>query len=263
MTAQLRKYPRTRHIEGSRLQPGDEGLGQVPWKSLADSYLVVEEKIDGANSAVSFADDGTLLLQSRGHYLTGGRRERHFALFKSWAATHRDALWDVLGDRYILYGEWVYARHTIFYDRLPHYFLEFDLLDRAEDVFLDTVRRGELLAGAPVVAVPVLRSGLGRDLGPPAAMVGPSLFKSAGWRERLREQAREEGLDVELSVAQTDPSDDAEGLYVKVEDGGAVRARLKWIRPSFLTRVLESESHWLDRPILPNVLDGGVDLFAS
>ena len=36
---------------------------------------MVEEKIDGANSAVSFDGDGGLLLQSRGHYLTGGYRE--------------------------------------------------------------------------------------------------------------------------------------------------------------------------------------------
>ena len=78
----MRKYPRTPHIEGSRLQPGDEDLSQVPFESVRGKHLVIEEKCDGANSAVSFDADGTLLLQSRGHYLTGGYRERHFNLMK-------------------------------------------------------------------------------------------------------------------------------------------------------------------------------------
>lgn len=37
--------------------------------------------------------------------------------------------------------------------------------------------------------------------------------------------------------------------------------RLKWIRSSFLTSVLESGSHWLLRPIFPNLLRAGVDVF--
>lgn len=78
----LIKYPRTQHLAGSRLQPGDEDLRQIPFSEIAGRHLVVEEKIDGANSALSFDEHGNLLLQSRGHYLTGGYRERHYNLFK-------------------------------------------------------------------------------------------------------------------------------------------------------------------------------------
>ena len=88
----IHKYPRTPHIEGSRLQPGDEDLSQIPFDEIKDRHLVVEEKIDGANSAVSFERDGKLLLQSRGHYLTSGYRERHYNLMKQWAMAHRDPL---------------------------------------------------------------------------------------------------------------------------------------------------------------------------
>ncbi|MCB9797908.1 MAG: RNA ligase family protein, partial [Alphaproteobacteria bacterium] len=87
----LRKYPRTRHVEGSRLQPGDEDLSAAPFSELAGQHLVVEEKIDGANAGLSFDDTGALMLQSRGHYLTGGGREKHFALFKTWASVHQRA----------------------------------------------------------------------------------------------------------------------------------------------------------------------------
>src|SRR5436853_7092163 len=134
--ATLYKYPRTHHLEGSRLQPGDEDSRSVPLADLAGWFLVIEEKLDGANAGVSFDAAGKLWLQSRGHFLTGGAREKHFDLFKQWAAARAHLLWPVLGARYALFGEWLYAKHTIFYDRLPHYFLEFDILDTEADTFL-------------------------------------------------------------------------------------------------------------------------------
>ena len=51
-----------------------------------------------------------------------------------------------------------------------------------------------------------------------------------------------------------------EGLYIKVEDGGQVVDRMKFVRPSFLQTVELSETHWLDRPIIPNGL--AVDISA-
>ena len=156
MTAGLHKYPRTRHLEGSRLQPGDEDLEAAPFRAVAGRNLVVEEKVDGANCGISFTPEGELLLQSRGHYLTGGLRERHFNLLKQWAQVHARAFCDRLGPRYVVYGEWLSAKHTVFYDALPHYFLEFDVLDTETGQFLSTPRRRELLAGLAVVSVPVI-----------------------------------------------------------------------------------------------------------
>jgi len=256
------KYPRTAHLEGSRLQPGDEDMESTSFAHLAGHPLVVEEKLDGANAAISFATDGTLQLQSRGHYLTGGDRERHFALFKTWAAAHQERLRRVLGARYVVYGEWLYAKHTIFYDRLPHYFLEFDVLDIESQQFLSTPRRRQLLGGLPLVSVPVLHEGSLARLKQLTALVGRSLYKGEDWRERLRAAAAERGLDPDRITRETDGSDEAEGLYVKHEEDGRVVGRYKWIRASFLTSVLDSGTHWLARPIVPNVLGDGVDLFA-
>jgi hypothetical protein len=103
------KYPRTQHIEGSCVQPGDDDLDQVPFADIAGRFLVIEEKFDGANAGLRFDIEGRLWLQSRGHFLTGGPREKHFHLFKQWANTHAPALYAILGDRYVLYGEWLYA----------------------------------------------------------------------------------------------------------------------------------------------------------
>ena len=252
------KYPRTPHLEGSRLQPGDHDLTAEPLASLRGRYVVVEEKLDGANAGISLDEAGRVRLQSRGHYLTGGPRERHFDRFKQWTATHAAELAALLDGGLVLYGEWLYAKHTIFYDALPLHFLEFDI--RGPDgVFWSTARRRAHLSGAPVVSVPVLWEGVVTDPGALPGLVGPSLYKTAGWRDALRAAAVAAGVDPERAARETDPSDDAEGLYVKVEEDDRVVARYKWIRAGFLTSVVDSGSHWLSRPIVPNRLASGDD----
>ena len=255
------KYPRTQHIEGSRFQPGDEDLDSVPWRAIADRYLVIEEKVDGANTAISFSPQGDLLLQSRGHYLTGGARERHFNLFKQWAYTLTGALWEVLGDRYILYGEWLYAKHTVFYDYLPHYFMEYDVLDLERQEFLSSDRRQKLLSELPLLSVPILFQGKLKYHKDMTKLLSHSNFIKPGHLERLRQSCQELELDYDRARKQTDNSELMEGLYIKIEERGIVEARYKYVRASFLTTIQQSESHWLNRPIIPNQLQPGVDLF--
>lgn len=260
----LLKYPRTRHIEGSRQQLGDEDLQVVPFSEIKNLPLVIEEKVDGANCGLSFDSDGNLLLQSRGHYLTGGAREKHFDLFKQWGSVQQRLFWEVLGDRYIMYGEWIYAKHTLFYDLLPHYFMEFDIFDRHNETYLDTPSRRDLLELLPVVSVPVLKTGRFEQLNEITSLVGPSNYISENHMETMRRYCEENGIYVEKTIAQTDPSLLMEGLYIKHEENGQVLGRYKYIRGRFLQTVLESDSHWLNRPIVPNVLKGSLnDLFLS
>jgi len=228
---QILKYPRTPHITGSRLQPGDEDLLSVAKEALYWLPLVVEEKLDGSNCGVSFDPQGNLILQSRGNPFTGGPRERQFDLLKRWASHHAAWLRETLGSEYLMYGEWLFARHTIPYDELPHYFLEFDVLDRDSGQFLSTERRQALLAGGPVVSVPVLTAGRNVDF---VEHLGRSTCSS---------------------------SEAMEGLYLKHEEGGHVLGRFKYVRPSFLQTVADSGEHWMDRPIEQNGLRAGVKLF--
>jgi len=226
------KYPRTPHISGSRVQPGDDDLDQVERALLEDLPLVVEEKLDGSNCGISFDEQGALILQSRGHALTGGPRERQFDLLKRWASHHTAVLRKLLGQRYLMYGEWLYARHTIPYDLLPHFFMEFDVFDRERSEFLNTERRRVLLAGSPIVSVPVLAEG------------------------------RIANLERHVGRSHCSLSETMEGVYVKHEVDGCVMGRYKFVRASFLQMVEDSGDHWMDRPIEPNSLREGVDLFA-
>lgn len=257
------KYPRTPHLAGSRLQADDDATGQVPVESLTEGTLVFEEKLDGANAAVSFDADARLMLQSRGHPLVGGPREAQFALFKAWAQTHEPVFRAVLGRRYVVYGEWCYAKHTVFYDRLPHYFLEFDVLDRETGLFLSTPARRRLLAGLPIVPVPVVHEGRPATLKALKALVRPSLYKSPDWEAALMAAARAAGQDPARVLRETERSPLAEGLYLKQEVGDRVVGRYKFVRADFLQTILDSGTHWADRPIVPNGLADGVDIFAG
>lgn len=262
MTPPIHRYPRTTHLDGSGLQPDDDP-NTVPMRFLAGKHVVIEEKMDGANSGIRFdAASLELRLQSRGHYLAGGGRERQFDLFKQWAQAASGRLLDALGTRYQLYGEWVYAKHTIFYDALPHYFLEFDVLDLETGAFLDTPRRAELLRGLPLVPVRVLYAGEWPGEAAVRAMVGASAFITTDAGDTLSADTAALGWNVELTHRQTDLSGRMEGLYIKVEEGGEVTERYKFVRRDFLQTAI-GEGHWQDRPIIPNRLAAGVDLFAG
>lgn len=249
------KYPRTPHIEGSRLQAGDEDLSQIPFEAIAGRHVVVEEKIDGANTAISFNPAGELLLQSRGHYLIGGYRERHYDLFKQWAGAHRNALWEALGCRYVMYGEWMYAKHTVFYDALPHYFMEFDILDRETDRFLDTPSRREITSRLPVCSAAVLGEGCFKSMKDILRYLGDSRYITPEHIDNLRAAAIRDHLDPDQICRETDATRTMEGLYLKVEENGEVAFRVKYVRSSFLQTVEQSGSHWLNRPIIPNGLN--------
>nr|CEL13781.1 Homolog of eukaryotic DNA ligase III [Kibdelosporangium sp. MJ126-NF4] len=232
-------------------------MNSIPFTHIRNRHLVVEEKLDGANTAISFTPDGTLQLQSRGHYLTGGPRERQFAPLKAWAPTIQHALFTRIGTRYIIYGEWLYAKHTIYYDALPHYFCEFDTLDTETNQFLSTPRRAELLDGLPIHSVPVLHTGPHNTLTDLLTHVGPSTCRTPHWRDTLTRHGSA------TAIAETDMHDDMEGLYIKVEEHGHVVERYKWVRPTFLTAVLDSGTHWADRPILPNQLTNPAVMYGA
>jgi len=260
----LVKYPRTPHLVGSRLQPGDSPSGQASLASVlrGGATAVWEEKLDGGSSGVSY-HARRVRLQSRGHYLEGGPRERQFDLLKQWASVREDDLRHALGERFVMYGEWLYARHSSHYDALPHYFMEFDVFDRSRGTFLSTPARHALLDGTGVVSVPVLDgSRVGRDADVPS-LVRDSLYKTEDWEASLAAAAEAAGLDPADALATGDRTRLAEGLYLKIERGDETVGRYKWVRPGFLQTILDDGVHWSRRPMIVNGLAPGIDLFAA
>ena len=51
------------------------------------------------------------------------------------------------------------------------------------------------------------------------------------------------------------------GQTFKVEDENKVLERYKFVRWGFVQALVNSDSHWMDRPIIPNQLARGCDIF--
>jgi len=213
-------------------------------KAWRKCTVIVSEKLDGSNTGVSFSPEGLLILQSRGHVLTGGARERQFELFKQWGHSNIDALYGAIGSRYVLFGEWLYAKHKVFYDALPGYFIEYDLYDKEAKRFLTTPQRAEIIGSLGVPSAPVLFEGVFGKVNNFVQYVGLSAFKTPKWRSHLG------------SLEGTDDSSWMEGIYIKIEDDFEVVGRIKFPRPEF-EKIRDDDTNWLRRPIVKNLLRQG------
>ena len=161
-------------------------------------------------------------------------------------------LFDILTDRYILYGEWLYPKHKIYYDALPDYFMEFDILDKESGIYLDTPSRHALLGGTDIVSVPVLYLGEYRSEKDTLSYLDRSHYITDGHLDALRATCERLGLDYESVLAETATETLMEGLYIKVEADGAVKERMKFVRYGYTQTVEMDESRWLSKPIVPN-----------
>lgn len=243
----LPEYPRTLHL-------GDSGGGQskhhCPFAEVAGLHLAVEEKVDGSHCGLAFDEGAELRIFSRNTVLESPPVQRDFRPLARVAREQVEGLWEALSDRYVLYGEWALATHSIFYDALPAFFLEDDVFDRKAGRFLSTCRRQALASELPVGfdrSVAVLHEGAVAEQDELRAMVGPSHYKSESWRERCP------------SVGDVEDSDEMEGLYIKVESEEYVERRLKWVRAGFLRHIASSDAHWRERVEMRNVLASEAD----
>ena len=236
------KYPRTPHLFGSKGTDGDKHLGRNESEAfIADPSLIVEEKLDCTNVGIHLTSRGRMVLQCRGHEITEGMHPQ-YDLFKQWSSVKRAVLEAMLGNRFILYGEWLYAKHSVHYRALPHYFFEFDIYDKDAEQFLDLDTRLRMLEGTSLQTVPVVYRGRATadEL---QVLIGPSAFDSA------------------FDNPVTHRTDNLmEGLYCRTEADGGVTGRAKLVRSEFVEKVKQSE-HWQHQKMIPNLLAVGADIW--
>jgi hypothetical protein len=242
-------YPKTLHLQGSGTKT--DRLDAIDFQSLAGKNMVIEEKIDGMAVGIFCPRPGCYTIGHGGEII---EQDPLVGRLRAWLSG--SGIDSVLEDRYVLYGEWMLAKHNIFYDRLPHYFIEYDLYDRERQCFLTTADRQALL-GAKVSSVPVLWSGTihtGMEL---TELITRSAYQSSQWLELLETAIRQNSQSLAQVLQQTDQSDLMEGAYCKIEEEGQVTGRYKWIRASFIECIMSSNSHWRARSIIENVCQAG------
>ena len=217
------RYPHIPHI--AWLADGhprdDKVLSPAEVASLLAAELVIEEKLDGANLGFSIGSDGALRAQNRGQYLrppfTG-----QFARLDDWLAVHQDRLFDALTESLIVFGEWCAARHSLDYERLPDWWLMFDVYDREAQQFWSTERRHRLASTVTAAEVPCVYRGR------------LSLAQLQAWVTNQTSRFRDGPV---------------EGVVVRRENSLWLQERAKLVRPDFTQSISQ---HWRERPLAWN-----------
>ncbi|HQP24973.1 MAG TPA: RNA ligase family protein [Smithellaceae bacterium] len=217
------KFPTTPHLTilGDIQIRDDKVMTESERNEFIQHEIIVEEKVDGANLGISFDIEGNVRVQNRGAYLQlqgGGQWKK----LKDWLAPRTETLFEQLTDRYILFGEWCYAQHSIFYNLLPDWFLGFDVYERSTTRFYSCMARDKIFQKLGISQVPKI--GCGR-------FSFPEL-------KRLLSKSRF-------------GDDPAEGLYLRLDKGDYLVQRAKLVRPAFIQTV---EQHWSRSGIKPNRL---------
>ena len=150
-------YPRIPHLLRTVAATRDDlVLDEDTRRLFLERDVVVEEKLDGASVALWLDTAGAVRAVGRSG-LGGQDRGQQLGRLRAWVGERHDALGSLLADGAVLYGEWLWKRHSVRYDRLPDWFIGFDLL--LSDRFLGVAERDERLRLAAVQAPPSLFRG--------------------------------------------------------------------------------------------------------
>jgi hypothetical protein len=194
-------------LPGSNVADTDRSLTSEEVAALCrDCEIVVQEKLDGTCVGVFFEEDESAVLLKRGGVI-GHREKDQYNVFRSWVQERTASLCSALGNR-VLFGEFLWQTHGLFYDRLPDFFIGYDLLDRTSETFL--------VAG-------VVRQELKGIVG-----VVPEL-----WRGVVRTPAQLSRKIEALAALPSVFGDSAEGVYVRFERGSRLVARAKYRNLTF------------------------------
>jgi atypical dual specificity phosphatase len=185
----------------------------------------MEEKIDGANVGFSMDENGKILCQNRSHYVDS-KYHFQFQSLGSFIFQKRESLERILQSGRILYGEWMYAKHSIHYTNLPDIFIAFDIFDPKEQKFLDRATFREIMASTNIAHVQPL-------------VTDPESYTTREALETLLKNTKSKFSDSII-----------EGIYFRWDQNGKLRTRAKLVRSDFIA----GDEHWSKGKITLNSL---------
>lgn len=211
------KYPRMPHLPWS---PGctkdDRMLASVD--SLLDRELVISEKADGSNICLERAN-----VYARSHNEAPSHES-----FDALKALHATLRWQI-PERWQVFGEWLWARHSIVYDRLPAYLLVFGIRDTEQGKWLSWEDTADACATLNLQHVPVL------------------------WRGIVSSEAELRRQTESLTEVRT-LGEEQEGVVVRLCEKFAndefSTSVAKWVRPNHV----KTNTHWSEQKIERNRL---------
>lgn len=153
----FRKYEKTFRIQNAAIKvSGKLTLSCADERALLTGKVTIEEKIDGANTGIIGGKKGKeFRLQKRGS-LVDASEHPQFGRFKAWTM---ERYMDLMKLRfpYIVYGEFMWATHHIFYDSLPDWFICFDVWDGEK--YINRKEKEDFCKSFHLEVVPLLYEG--------------------------------------------------------------------------------------------------------
>ncbi|KAI5056925.1 hypothetical protein GOP47_0028743 [Adiantum capillus-veneris] len=230
------KFPRTWHLFNLGSATRDDLIMNETelcgFLSMKDPniHIVLQEKIDGANLGITLdAQTRAFLVQNRSHY-ANSKSHTQFKKLDLWLQNHQTDLWNVLTcnnmlppGQLVLFGEWVFAKHSIHYTKLPDFFVAFDVYDTVQEQFYSSSRLRNLLETTSLFMIQEFQ-------------VDCPLSKEAFERLVCTHSAYYDGM--------------VEGVYVRRETDMWTVDRAKVVRPNFLC----GNEHWSRGQITMNQL---------
>jgi hypothetical protein len=208
------KYPRTLHLPWSEGRSDDDKvLDGVD--HFVNKQIVVTEKLDGENTSMYVDHVHARSLDSKHHPS------------RTWVKRIQSEVGHGIPAGWRLCGENVYAKHSIFYDKLTAYFYIYSIwTDKNLCLSWDETKEWAALLG--LETVPVLYEGIWDEAAVKACWTGVSKF-----------------------------GPQQEGYVVRLRDGFAYddfgQSVAKFVRQNHV----QTTSHWMEEEVFPNLIVGG------
>lgn len=192
-------------------------------KILLDGHTVFEEKVDGGVVGIAWNGDMHLAIGKHSMINYADNSKKFYGL-NSWIYTNYEKIQKIpLG--WVVYGEWLRARHNIFYDKIPDFFVAFDVWDGHR--YLELQSRSDMLHRLGFAEVPLIYSGDNLDIEDVLCI--------------------SDGLSIS-NKSRFSSSEIFEGVVIKNYDKQFYG---KYVRREFLASI---EKNWLELPLVENRL---------
>lgn len=214
------KYNRTYHFTWSEGAINDDKIGNDV-SALIDTPIVITEKMDGGNCS----------LELEGIFARTHANAPTHPSFDVIKALYGAVKWKISAGIQ-LFGEAMYAKHSIYYDRLPGYFLLFAARDLSLEPWLwcswDEVKQWADEIGVPTV---------------------PVLFEG-----KVACEAELKEITDELMSQPSVYGSEREGVVVRVRNGFHEERFSKCVMKRVRKGHVQTDEHWMHQELTPNKL---------
>jgi hypothetical protein len=148
MPENIKKYPRTFHLSFSKGCTNDDKMLDTDDYFL-HKEIIITSKLDGSNFCITNKE-----CFARSH--NGPPTHKSF----DWAKAFHNQIKFTIPDNLIIYAEYLFAKHSIHYNNLPHYLFVFNILDLDKNEWLSWKNLEKISQQLSIPTVPILYKGI-------------------------------------------------------------------------------------------------------